>query len=224
MEFFLDTINLDKIAQFQEIIPVAGVTLTPSIIKREGKVDFFEHAKKIRQLIGSKRTLHIQLVAADCEQLIKDAQAVWQNVDSEVFVKIPLSLDGLKAIQYLKKQGPCHITATATYSRIQGMLAMAEHANYLAVYTSRVENIDGNFPGLIKSLKTHAANNHYGTKIMASSIKSVRQITAAAEAGADAVTFAPDVLTKAFENGALTKALTDFTDDWEALYNKRHIY
>ncbi|MGL5884573.1 MAG: transaldolase family protein, partial [Bombilactobacillus sp.] len=108
MEFFLDTINLDKIAQFQEIIPVAGVTLTPSIIKREGKVDFFEHAKKIRQLIGSKRTLHIQLVAADCEQFIKDAQAVWQNVDSEVFVKIPLSLDGLKAIQYLKKQGPCH--------------------------------------------------------------------------------------------------------------------
>lgn len=56
MEFLLDTANINDIKKYQEIIPLSGVTTNPSIIKKEGKTDFFERLAQIKELIGEKRS------------------------------------------------------------------------------------------------------------------------------------------------------------------------
>lgn len=186
-------------------------------------MDFFEHAKKIRQIIGTERSFHMQVVSKDFASIVDDAETFWSKVDPQVYVKIPTSLAGLKAIQYLKKRGNCNITATATYSKIQGMLAIEAGADYLAVYTSRVANVGGDPYELIASLKDFSKRSKHHTKIMASSIKNVTHITDSFDAGADAVTFTPDILEKAFENATLNNALDDFAADWEQLYGAAKI-
>ena len=61
MELLLDTANLEQIQKYVDTLPIDGVTSNPSIIKKEGKIDFFEHLRQIRQIIGKNRTLHVQV-------------------------------------------------------------------------------------------------------------------------------------------------------------------
>ena len=65
MKYLIDTANLEMIEKCNDLLPIAGVTSNPSIIKKEGKIDFFAHLKKIRQIIGSEKTLHVQILAED---------------------------------------------------------------------------------------------------------------------------------------------------------------
>ena len=59
MELMFDNANLETIKEFDEIYPYVGVTSNPTIIKKEGKIDFFNHFKKMRELIGKDKSLHI---------------------------------------------------------------------------------------------------------------------------------------------------------------------
>ena len=74
MEFMLDTVNLAEIKKWAQILPLAGVTSNPTIIKREGELDFFEHLKKVRELIGPQPSLHVQVVAKDTAGIVAEAK------------------------------------------------------------------------------------------------------------------------------------------------------
>ena len=115
MELMLDNANLETIKEFAEIYPYVGVTSNPTIIKKEGKIDFFEHFRQIRQIIGEDRTLHIQVVSQTAEEMIKEAEKIVEKIDKNVYIKIPVTEEGLKAIKNLKARG-FKITATAKIS------------------------------------------------------------------------------------------------------------
>jgi TalC/MipB family fructose-6-phosphate aldolase len=123
MEYLLDTVNLEDIQTYCDFLPIAGVTSNPSIVKKEGHVDFFEHMKSIRTIIGVDRPLHIQVTATDADGMLRDANAMLQHVDDKVYVKVPATMEGLKAMRILKKRGN-NVTATAIYTMAQGFLAM----------------------------------------------------------------------------------------------------
>ena len=74
--------------------------------------------KKLRQIIGFEKSLHIQTIASDYEGMIKDAHRIVELIDKDVYIKIPVSKDGLAAIKTLKQEG-YNITATAIYSRFK---------------------------------------------------------------------------------------------------------
>ena len=99
MEYLLDTANLKSIAYYVKKLPVTGVTSNPSIVKKEGKVDFFAHMKEIRRIIGPDRTLHIQVTSDTVEGMMADARAILAKVDEKVFIKVPVTLDGLEVIK-----------------------------------------------------------------------------------------------------------------------------
>lgn len=96
MKYLLDTANLAEIRRFCDIFPIAGVTSNPSIVKREGNIDFFDHMKKIRSIIGIDKPLHIQVTASDTDGMLRDADTLLNKVDSEVYVKIPVTMEGIK--------------------------------------------------------------------------------------------------------------------------------
>ena len=98
----LDTIDISEIEKCLAIFPISGITSNPSIIKQYGKVDFFSHFKDIRSLIGAERSLHIQMVSEDADGILAEAYSVLEKIDHDVFIKIPVTEQGLKAIQILK--------------------------------------------------------------------------------------------------------------------------
>lgn len=219
MEFLIDTANLDEIRKYEEMIPLAGVTSNPSIVKKEGKIDFFEHMRAIREIIGTDRSLHVQVVGTDYASMMADAQAILNNIDADVYVKVPVSKEGLKVIKALKAQNR-NVTATAVYSKFQAYLAIAAGADYVAPYFNRMENLNIDPCEAIREMANEISRTNSPTKILAASFKNVGQVNAALEAGAQAATMGADIIEAALDMPSIEKAVSDFTADWEASFGE----
>jgi len=222
MEYLLDTANLETIKRFVEYFPITGVTSNPSIVKKEGKIDFFVHMNKIRSIIGQNRTLHIQVTATDVEGMLRDADTILSKVDNQVYIKVPVTIEGLKVMKILKARG-VNVTATAIYSKAQGFLALEAGADYMAPYYNRMENLEINPEDVIASFAKMISQYGYSTKIVAASFKNIGQVNKAFLAGSQTATVAPDVLEGAFSMPSIQKAVDDFTSDWQIIYGDKTI-
>ena len=199
MEFMLDTANIADIKKFEKIIPLAGVTSNPSIVKNEGNIEFFSHMKQIRQIIGDDKSLHVQVVATDYEGMLKDAETILAKIDKNVFVKVPVSEEGIKIIKELKKR-EVNVTATAIYTKFQAYLAIAAGADYIAPYFNRMENLNIDPREAIAEMAKEISRTNSQTKILAASFKNVGQVNAALENGAHSATMGVDIIKSAFVN------------------------
>ncbi|MGM0240803.1 fructose-6-phosphate aldolase [Enterococcus sp. AZ103] len=219
MEFLLDTANLTEITRYNDSLPLAGVTSNPSIIKKEGKIDFFNHMKQIREIIGFDKSLHVQVVAKDYEGMLKDAETILAKIDEQVYIKVPTSEVGLKVMKELKKRD-INVTATAIYTKMQGYLAIAAGADYLAPYFNRMENLSIDSSEVIYQLVEEITRTKSATKILAASFKNVGQVTSALESGSQAATMGADILAAAFAMPSIEQAVTDFSNDWEETFGE----
>lgn len=220
MEFMLDTANIEEIIHYKKIISLAGVTSNPSIVKNEGKIDFFTHMKKIRDIIGMEKSLHVQVVATSYEGMLIDAETILSKIDSNVFIKVPVNEIGLKVIKELKHRG-VNVTATAIYTKFQAYLAIAAGADYIAPYFNRMENINSDPREAIYEMAQEIARTDSQTKILAASFKNVGQVNAALENGAQAATMSVHIVKQAFNVPSIEQAVTNFTTDWEATFGEK---
>lgn len=216
MEFMLDTVNLEKIRYYQSVLPLSGVTSNPSIIKKEGKIDFYPHLKEIKSMIGDA-SLHVQVVGESVAEIIADAEAIVTQLGKETFIKIPVNDNGLAAIKQLKARG-YHITATAIYTEFQGYLAIAAGADYLAPYFNRMENLNIDSATIIASLVAEINRTEAKSKVLAASFKNVAQVNQAIRNGAQAITAGPDIFAQALGMPSIEKAVLDFHKDWRETF------
>lgn len=213
MEFLFDSANLAVIEELTPLYPVAGVTTNPTIIKAEGRIQLYAHLRQIRRIIGPDRSLHVQVLAQDAQGMVAEGHRLLEQVDDRVFVKIPTTEQGIRAMRLLKDEG-IGVTATAIYSKIQGMLAIAAGADYIAPYVNRMENLGVDSSATIASLAKSIERHGAACKIVAASFKNVAQVTAALDAGAQAVTVPPALLRAALAAPDVTAAVNAFTQDW----------
>lgn len=222
MEYLLDTANLETIRKFIEYFPITGVTSNPSIVKKEGKVDFFAHMNEIRSIIGNNRTLHVQVIATDVEGMLRDANTILNKIDNQVFIKVPVTMEGLKVIKTLKAQGT-NVTATAIYTTAQGFLALESGADFIAPYYNRMENLGVDPEDVIASFAKMISQYGYSAKIVAASFKNIGQVNKAFLAGSQTATIDPAVLAGSFSMESIKKAVDDFTSDWKTIYGDKTI-
>jgi TalC/MipB family fructose-6-phosphate aldolase len=220
MELMLDTANLAEIEKALEYYPISGITSNPTIIKAEGGVPFFSHMRAVRTLIGQERSLHVQVIAQEAQAIIREAEKILSVLGEETYIKIPVTQEGLKAIKTLSSRG-VNITATAIYTTFQGILAMLSGARYLAVYYNRMLNIDIDAAKVIKELSGLLWANTTKTQVLAASFKNINEITTAYACGASCCTVPPHLLTTALTMPSITKAVDDFSNDWEAVYQSQ---
>jgi transaldolase len=217
MEFLLDTANIDEIKKYVDLLPIAGVTSNPSIVKNEGEIAFFDHMKQIREIIGADKTLHIQVVATDYEGMLEDAETILNKLDKDVYVKVPVNEIGMKVIKTLKQRN-VNVTATAIYTKFQAYLAIAAGADYIAPYFNRMENLNIDAKEAVRQMAQEITRTNSQTKILGASFKNVGQVNAALENGAHAATMGVDIIKQAFAMPSISKAIADFTADWEVIY------
>jgi len=217
MELYLDTANLNLIKKALEIYPITGVTTNPSILKRENPKDFYGHLKAIRSLIGPDRPLHVQVVSDTAEGMIEDAHAILKHLDSKVFVKIPVTQEGLKAIRILKKEG-VKITTTAITTTLQAHLAVMAGADMIAPYFNRMLMGQLDPVKSITSMQNFIDNDAYPTQILAASFKTLDQVNDAIDIGIAALTLDPALLDQVCDFEALSKTVTTFKADFESCF------
>lgn len=220
MEFLLDTVHIPDIEKYNEIIPLNGITSNPTICKKEGHFDFFNHMRTIRKIIGLEKTLHVQAVGQTTAEMIQDAHTILNEIDDQVYIKIPTNEAGLKAIKQLKSEH-VNVTATAIYTSFQGLLAIQSGADYIAPYYNRMSNMNINAAQVINDFATTITRNQAHTKILAASSHNIEQVTTAFSAGAQAVTLGIDTLQSGLTMPAIKQAITDFTTDWEETFGSK---
>lgn len=213
MKYLFDTANIELIEKYANKLPIVGITTNPSIIKKEGKIDFFAHFAKIREIIGKEKSLHIQVTTNTEEEIICEAYTICDRIDKDVYIKIPVTVEGLAAIKTLKKDN-FNITATAIYTKMQGFLAMEAGADFIAPYYNRMQNLDINSDETISSFAQAIARYGYSTRILAASFKNMGQVNRAIECGAQSVTLGPEIMLDAFKMPSIAKAVEDFHTDW----------
>lgn len=216
MEFLLDTVNLDAITHYLDVIPLTGVTSNPSICKKEGHFPFFEHMLAVQSLLDG-RELHVQVVGQTTEAMIQDAHMLLKQLGNDVYIKVPTNDPGLAAMKQLKIEG-VHVTATAIYTAFQGLLAIGLGVDYIAPYYNRMCNMNIDAASVIRQFAQAIDSASAPTKILAASFHNVAQVTTALASGAQAVTMGPDVAATGLAMPAIRSAVSDFTADWESLY------
>lgn len=219
MEFIIDTVNLEEIKEAVEYMPIVGVTSNPSIVKATSPQNFFDHMREVRKVIGKERSLHIQVISKDCETIIKEAHRILEEVDDQVYIKVPVSYEGIKAIKQLKAEG-VHVTATAVYDLMQAYMALAAGADYIAPYVNRIGNLGSDPMELINELSNRIVMDGYECKILAASFKGVQQVRDSLNYGAQAITAPVSVLKQIFKNPNIEKAVNDFNNDWYSMYGE----
>lgn len=219
MEFIVDTVNLEEIKDAVEHMPIVGVTSNPSIVKQTNPENFFEHMRKIREIIGMERSLHVQVISKNSDEMVAEAHRILKEIDDQVYIKVPVSYEGIKAIKALKAEG-VNVTATAVYDLMQAYMALAAEADYIAPYVNRIGNLGADPMDLISNLSDRIAVDGYNTKIVAASFKGVQQVRDSFNYGAHAITAPVAVLKQIFANPNIEKAVDDFNKDWYAMYGE----
>ncbi|MEE0452354.1 fructose-6-phosphate aldolase [Peptacetobacter sp.] len=219
MEFIVDTVNLEEIKDAVEHMPIVGVTSNPSIVKQTNPENFFEHMRKIREIIGMERSLHVQVISKNSDEMVAEAHRILKEIDDQVYIKVPVSYEGIKAIKVLKAEG-VKVTATAVYDLMQAYMALAAEADYIAPYVNRIGNLGADPMDLISNLSDRIAVDGYNTKIVAASFKGVQQVRDSFNYGAHAITAPVAVLKQIFANPNIEKAVDDFNKDWYAMYGE----
>lgn len=210
MKFFVDSADLQQIAELNDIGLVDGVTTNPSIIAKSGR-DFKEVIAEICAMVEGH--VSAEVVATDAETMIKEGRELRKIADN-VCVKLPLTMDGLKACNTLSREGtPTNVTLC--FSANQALLAAKVGATYISPFIGRLDDITLDGMELIEDIRAIYDNYGYETEILAASIRSVNHVKDCAIIGADVMTAPPDVIRKLSNHVLTDKGLAAFLKDWE---------
>lgn len=211
MKFFVDTADVDAIRELNDLGFCDGVTTNPSLIAKSGR-DILEVTKEICDLVDGP--VSAEVVALDTETMIAEGRKLAKIADN-VVIKLPLTLDGLKACKVLSSEGH-KINVTLCFSANQALLAAKSGATYISPFLGRLDDINIDGLELIEDIRTIYDNYGYETEILAASIRTVNHISDCAKIGADVIT-APPAIIKAMANHVLTdKGLAGFVKDIKA--------
>lgn len=211
MKFFVDTAETADIAELNAYGLLDGVTTNPSLIAKSGR-DFKEVIAEICGIVDGP--VSAEVAATDYDGMMAEGQHL-AGIAPNVVVKLPLTMDGLKACRAMTDKG-IKTNVTLCFSANQALLAAKVGATYISPFIGRLDDLALDGMELIEDIRTIYDNYGFETEILAASIRSANHVKDAALAGADVATIPPNVI-KGLANHVLTdKGLAAFVADWKA--------
>lgn len=211
MKFFIDTANLDEIREAAEIGLIDGVTTNPSLVAKEGNVDFKEHIAKICSIV--KGDVSAEVTALDTQGMLTQGREL-AAIAPNVVVKCPLTIDGLKATRILSSEG-IKVNVTLCFSPAQAILAAKAGAAYISPFIGRLDDIATDGMQLISDIVQIYDNYAFETEVLAASIRHPMHIVNCALAGADVATIPFKVIKQLVNHPLTDKGLEAFLADWK---------
>ena len=211
MKFFVDTAEIKDIRELHEAGLVDGVTTNPSLIAKSGR-DIKEVIKEICSVTPGP--VSAEVAALDYEGMIAEGEVLAKLADN-VVVKVPLTLNGLKATKTFKERG-IKINVTLCFSANQALLAAKAGATYISPFLGRLDDINLDGVELIENIRQIYDNYNFDTEILAASIRSPNHVTQVALAGADVATIPTAVIRKLADHPLTNSGIEGFLKDWKA--------
>ncbi|KAB0536995.1 fructose-6-phosphate aldolase [Pseudochrobactrum saccharolyticum] len=209
MKFFVDTADVKDIRELNDLGLVDGVTTNPSLILKSGG-NIIDVTKEICSIVNGP--VSAEVTATDYAGMMKEA-AVLAKIADNICIKLPVTLDGLKACKALTSDG--HETnLTLCFSANQALLAAKAGATYISPFIGRLDDIGLNGMDLIGEIRTIYDNYGFETQILAASVRTVNHVKEAALIGADVITAPPATLKALVKHPLTDKGLEAFLADW----------
>lgn len=211
MKFFVDTANLDEIKEANELGLIDGVTTNPSLVAKEGDVDFKQRIAEICEVVDGD--VSAEVTALDTEGMLQEGREFAKIADN-VVIKCPLTWDGLKATKQFRSEGT-KVNVTLCFSSTQALLAAKAGATYISPFIGRLDDISQDGMQLIRDIVQIYDNYDFETEVLAASIRHPMHIVDSALAGADVATVPFKVLKKIIKHPLTDKGLDAFLADWK---------
>jgi transaldolase len=211
MKFFVDTGDFNEIEELSQTGLLDGVTTNPSLVAKSGR-DFKELIADICKVVPGP--VSAEVTATDFDGMIKEAE-VLRKIADNVAVKVPLTMDGLKACKRLTSEGTM-VNVTLCFTPNQALLAAKVGATFISPFIGRLDDINLDGMELIENIRTIYDNYAFATEILAASIRSPNHVTQAALAGADVATMPAAVIRKLADHPLTTSGLAAFVKDFKA--------
>ena len=210
MKFFIDTANIDEIKEAHRMGMVDGVTTNPSLIAKEGR-DFEEIMKETCQLVEGP--ISAEVISVDTQGMIKEARDL-AKIHDNIVVKIPMTVDGLKATRQLSEEG-IKTNVTLVFSPLQALMAAKAGATYVSPFIGRLDDLSQEGILLVEQIVEIYSNYAFDTEIIVASVRNPLHVLESALMGADIATIPFSVLGKLAAHPMTDKGLKAFLDDWE---------
>ena len=215
MQLFLDTANIEHISHGVRMGVITGVTTNPSLISKEGKVDYKHHVQEICSIVPGP--VSTEVVKQDVAGMVTEARQIASWAEN-VVVKIPASLEGVEATYQLAKEG-IKVNFTLCFSVNQALLAAKAGATFVSPFVGRLDDIGENGMRLVKEIVAVYKNypDSIKTQVIAASIRHPQHCIEAAQAGAQIATIPYKVLMQMIQHPLTDIGIRRFLEDWNTV-------
>ena len=212
MKFFIDTANLDEIREANSMGMVDGVTTNPSLIAKENG-NFEQIISQICEIVDGP--VSAEVISTEHEKMVEEARKL-AAIHENIVVKIPMLVDGLKAVRQLSEEG-IKTNVTLIFSPLQALMAAKAGATYVSPFVGRLDDLAQEGMVLVEQLVEIYSNYAYETEIIVASVRNPLHVLDAAVMGADIATIPFGVLKKLAAHPMTDKGLKAFLDDWKKM-------
>ena len=210
MRLFLDTANIEHIRHGVRLGVISGVTTNPSLISREGKVDYQKLVKEICSVVPGP--VSTEVLSQDASGMIDEAREVARWADN-IVVKIPANLEGVEATSVLSKEG-VKVNFTLCFSLNQALLGVAAGASFVSPFVGRLDDIGEDGMKVVEDIVKFLRFYQLPTQVIAASIRHPQHCMVAAKAGAHIATVPYKVLLQMIQHPLTDIGVKRFMDDW----------
>ncbi|WP_157152150.1 fructose-6-phosphate aldolase [Brachyspira sp. SAP_772] len=217
MKFFIDTANVDEIRKANDMGVICGVTTNPSLIAKEGR-DFKKTIEEITTIVDGPISGEVKATTVKAEDMIVEAREI-AKIHKNMVVKIPMTVEGLKAVKVLSKEG-IKTNVTLIFSANQALLAARAGATYVSPFLGRLDDISTDGLELIRTISDIFATHAIETEIISASVRHPIHVTECALAGADIATVPYNVIEQMTKHPLTDQGIEKFKKDYEAVFGK----
>lgn len=216
MKIFIDSANLAEIQEANDIGVIDGVTTNPSLVAKEGRVDFKEHIHKICQIVDGP--VSAEVVALDYDGMMREAHEL-AAIHPNVTVKIPMTKDGLKAVRKLSSE-KIKTNVTLVFNAPQALLAAKAGATFVSPFIGRLDDIAHDGMAMISDLVQIFHNYAFDTEILVASVRHPIHLVDAARLGAHVSTLPFKVIEQLTKHPLTDIGIERFLADWHKTQGK----
>ena len=209
MKFFIDTANIEEIQEASSMGMVDGVTTNPTLVAKEGR-EFEPLIKEICQIVDGP--VNAEVISTDADGMVAEARKLVKIADN-IVVKIPMTVDGLKAVRKLAGEG-IKTNVTLIFSPLQALMAAKAGAAYVSPFVGRLDDLSQDGLLLAEQIVEIYSNYAVDTEIIVASVRNPLHVLESALMGADIATIPFKVLARLAAHPMTDKGMKAFLDDW----------
>jgi transaldolase len=212
VKIFIDSADISEIREAAAMGAIDGVTTNPSLLAK-AKVSMQKALEQICEVVDGP--ISAEVISTDTAGILEEGRKL-AALHKNVVVKVPLILDGLKAVRQFTAEG-IRTNVTLCFSATQALLAAKAGATYISPFVGRLDDQAEDGMDLIEKIVTIYGNYGFATEVLVASVRHPVHIVQAAMMGAHVCTVPFKVITQLAQHPLTDRGLEKFLEDAKSI-------